>query len=90
MPLVILHHLLNVFVQLANKRGFTKKNYIRRFAYVSTVIQPVCCLHSSLLMLATVETKYLFQKSKKVTLRPTDQFFYLLEIFLKAVAAQGL
>jgi hypothetical protein len=22
MPLVILHHLLNVFVQLANKRGF--------------------------------------------------------------------
>jgi hypothetical protein len=24
MPLVILHHLLNVFVQLANKRGFTK------------------------------------------------------------------
>jgi hypothetical protein len=29
MPLVILHHLLNVFVQLANKRGFTKKkNYV--------------------------------------------------------------
>jgi hypothetical protein len=25
MPLVILHHLLNVFVKLANKRGFTKK-----------------------------------------------------------------
>jgi hypothetical protein len=25
MPLAILHHLLNVFVQLANKRGFTKK-----------------------------------------------------------------
>jgi hypothetical protein len=25
MPLVILHHLLNAFVQLANKRGFTKK-----------------------------------------------------------------
>jgi hypothetical protein len=25
LPLVILHHLLNVFVQLANKRGFTKK-----------------------------------------------------------------
>jgi hypothetical protein len=24
MPLVILHHLLNVSVQLANKRGFTK------------------------------------------------------------------
>jgi hypothetical protein len=23
MPLVISHHLLNVFVQLANKRGFT-------------------------------------------------------------------
>jgi hypothetical protein len=25
MPLVTLHHLLNVFVQLTNKRGFTKK-----------------------------------------------------------------
>jgi hypothetical protein len=25
MPLVILHHLLNVSVQLANKRGFNKK-----------------------------------------------------------------
>jgi hypothetical protein len=25
MPLVILHHLLNVFLQLANNRGFTKK-----------------------------------------------------------------
>jgi hypothetical protein len=25
MPLVILHHLPNVFVQLANKMGFTKK-----------------------------------------------------------------
>jgi hypothetical protein len=28
MPLVILHHLLNVFVQLANKNGFTKKKKI--------------------------------------------------------------
>jgi hypothetical protein len=28
MPLVILHHLLNVFVQLANKRGFNKKKKI--------------------------------------------------------------
>jgi hypothetical protein len=25
MPLVILHHLLNVFVQIANKRGFKQK-----------------------------------------------------------------
>jgi hypothetical protein len=25
MPLVILHHLLNVFVQIANKRGFKGK-----------------------------------------------------------------
>jgi hypothetical protein len=25
MPLVVLHHLLNVFVQLANKRGFKTK-----------------------------------------------------------------
>jgi hypothetical protein len=28
MPLVILHHLLNVFVQLANKRGLKKKMYL--------------------------------------------------------------
>jgi hypothetical protein len=28
MPLIILHHLLNVFVQLANKRGFTKNVYM--------------------------------------------------------------
>jgi hypothetical protein len=27
MPLVILHHLLNVFVQIANKRGLKKKKY---------------------------------------------------------------
>jgi hypothetical protein len=26
MPLVILHHFLNVFVQLANKRGFKQAN----------------------------------------------------------------
>jgi hypothetical protein len=29
MPLVILHRLLNVFVQLANKRGFKKKMIVR-------------------------------------------------------------
>jgi hypothetical protein len=28
MPLVILHHLLNVSVQLANKRGYRKNNNI--------------------------------------------------------------
>jgi hypothetical protein len=28
MPLVILHHLLNVFVQLANKRGFKQKKML--------------------------------------------------------------
>jgi hypothetical protein len=28
MPPVILHHLLNVFVQLAIKRGFTKKTLV--------------------------------------------------------------
>jgi hypothetical protein len=27
MPLVILHHLLNVFVQLANKKGLKKKKF---------------------------------------------------------------
>jgi hypothetical protein len=30
MPLVILHHLLNVFVQLANKKGFKQKKMIAR------------------------------------------------------------
>jgi hypothetical protein len=35
MPLVILHHLLNVFVQLANKRGFTKKKKVRMSALCS-------------------------------------------------------
>jgi hypothetical protein len=30
MPLVILHHLLNVFVQFANKRGFTQKKRFRK------------------------------------------------------------
>jgi hypothetical protein len=34
MPLVILHHLLNVFVQLANKRGFKKKIVFRLHNYV--------------------------------------------------------
>jgi hypothetical protein len=36
MPLVILHHLLNVFVQLANKRGFTnkkQKKMLKNMAY---------------------------------------------------------
>jgi hypothetical protein len=37
MPLVILHHLLNVSVQLANKRGF-KKNFKKAANYkVATV-----------------------------------------------------
>jgi hypothetical protein len=30
MPLVILHHLLNVFVQLANKRGFKQKKNLKQ------------------------------------------------------------
>jgi hypothetical protein len=35
----ILHHLLNVFVQLANKRGFTKKKkaYVRKNKFVITI-----------------------------------------------------
>jgi hypothetical protein len=35
MPLVILHHLLNVFVQLANKRGFTKKKKKKKTSLTS-------------------------------------------------------
>jgi hypothetical protein len=42
MPLVILHHLLNVFVQLANKRGFTKKKKKKNSCgYVSISAVPV-------------------------------------------------
>jgi hypothetical protein len=38
MPLVILHHLLNVFVQLANKRGFTKKKkYILAYLFLKII-----------------------------------------------------
>jgi hypothetical protein len=35
MPLVILHHLLNVLVQLANKRGFKQKKFLmlKQMAY---------------------------------------------------------
>jgi hypothetical protein len=32
MPLVILHHLLNVFAQLVNKRGFKKIFYLSQFS----------------------------------------------------------
>jgi hypothetical protein len=32
MPLVILHYLLNVFVQLANKRGFKQKKSVSRLS----------------------------------------------------------
>jgi hypothetical protein len=40
MPPVISHHLLNVFVQLANKRGFKqKKNYVEG----RVLTQGVCC-----------------------------------------------
>jgi hypothetical protein len=34
MPLVILHHLLNVFVQLANKRGFTQKKKKKKKKFI--------------------------------------------------------
>jgi hypothetical protein len=34
MPLVILHHLRNVFVQLANKRGFTKKKIVLKVSII--------------------------------------------------------
>jgi hypothetical protein len=38
MPLVILHHLLNVFVQLANKMGFTKKKKKKSISASGTLI----------------------------------------------------
>jgi hypothetical protein len=41
MPLVILHHLLNVFVQLANKRGLKKKMKVMKFEAVSSIQQTV-------------------------------------------------
>jgi hypothetical protein len=44
MPLVILHHLLNVFVQLANKRGFTKKipRYKSSFPIIDFWVYSTC------------------------------------------------
>jgi hypothetical protein len=38
MPLVILHHLLNVFVQLANKRGFKQKKLSKSVERVGDVV----------------------------------------------------
>jgi hypothetical protein len=35
MPLVILHHLLNVSVQLANKRGFKQKKKKKQRTVIS-------------------------------------------------------
>jgi hypothetical protein len=44
MPLVILHHLLNVFVQLANKRGFKKKKKFWRLDSVfSAFLKAIQC-----------------------------------------------
>jgi hypothetical protein len=40
MPLVILHHLLNVFVQLANKRGFTQKKKKKCYTLLADTILP--------------------------------------------------
>jgi hypothetical protein len=51
MPLVILHHLLNVFVQLANKRGFTKKK--KELFLVSSVI--LTCSVTSCATIITVQ-----------------------------------
>jgi hypothetical protein len=39
MPLVILHHLLNVFVQLANKRGLKKK--IEFLPHINHITSPL-------------------------------------------------
>jgi hypothetical protein len=39
MPLVILHYLPNVFVQLANKRGFKQTNKKNYSGFNSTVFQ---------------------------------------------------
>jgi hypothetical protein len=52
MPLVILPYLLNVFVQLANKRGFTKKKK-NLVIYVNTY------LVDGTLLLAGVVVTYL-------------------------------
>jgi hypothetical protein len=40
MPLVILHHLLNVFVQLANKRGFKQKKTYNQSGVEPTRVCP--------------------------------------------------
>jgi hypothetical protein len=61
MPLVILHHLLNVFVQLANKRGFTTKKKKKK---VDTTAAERCS-NSNLLTVKreTVTMFWLFKKN---------------------------
>jgi hypothetical protein len=51
MPLVILHHLLNVSVQLANKRGFKKNpNSVRVFDVLTMYgyVQRITYMHHTL------------------------------------------
>jgi hypothetical protein len=47
MPLVILHHLLNVFVQLANKRGLKRKLHKKRMCITFLPLVLVVCLYSN-------------------------------------------
>jgi hypothetical protein len=53
MPLVILHHLLNVSVQLANKRGSNKKK-VWGFRYCEYL--RCCCLAITLVALLVVRS----------------------------------
>jgi uncharacterized membrane protein len=53
MPLVILHQLLNVFVQLANKKGFTKKSSTSRIQDQSNALRLTCLVSVLILVLVT-------------------------------------
>jgi hypothetical protein len=51
MPLVILHHLLNVTVQLANKRGLKK---ILQQCYLNSPLKPTFHIIASLIKLRDI------------------------------------
>jgi hypothetical protein len=64
MPLVILHHLLNVFVQLANKRGFKQKKILSTAPSIK-VFQLVQATHAQSIL---PQAHYLYVKTNNITL----------------------
>jgi hypothetical protein len=73
MPLVPLHHLLNVFVQLANKRGFKQTN--KKCAFVAAVTLLKCrCLATIRVthIITSVETSKWLPSKKKSAATATN------------------